>query len=73
MFGFDAVTSSPPTASQYAKLGQLLQSADGLVMAEAVEKVGALGIFATIVPPSGACGNIDYSLAAEFEPLFQEF
>jgi hypothetical protein len=46
---------------------------DSLLLAEAVEKVGALGIFATIVPPSGACGNIDYSLAAEFEPLFQEF
>jgi hypothetical protein len=35
----------------------------GLQIAESVEKVGAVRLFATIVPLSGACGNIDSTLS----------
>ncbi len=40
-------------------------------MAEGVEKVGAVRLFATIVPLSGACGNIDSTLPPTLNHCFK--
>jgi hypothetical protein len=41
------------------------------LLAEGVEKVGAVRLFATIVPLSGACGNIDSTLPPALNHCFK--
>ena len=42
-----------------------------LLLAEGVEKVGDVRLFATIVPLSGACGNIDSTLPPTLNHCFK--
>jgi hypothetical protein len=47
------------------------QELSGPLLAEGVEKVGAVRLFATIVPLSGACGNIDSTLPPTLNHCFK--
>ncbi len=60
-----------PTLPPYGNDRTSLDRREFLEMAEGVEKVGAVRLFATIVPLSGACGNIDSTLPPTLNHCFK--